>query len=200
MNDTIGQIKEQIPSFLRRNIIFIALFFSGIVFIAVSLLQSFSPKNEITLEKGASSQEQSPQSIYVDVGGAVMAPGLYKLEDGSRVQDVLVMAGGFSSEADRDYIEQYLNLAQRLTDGAKLFIPKENTNIQKSVAGMATNSSTVNINSASSSELDALPAIGMVTAEKIISNRPYSEIGELVSKKVMGQKTFDKIKDLVSVY
>jgi len=200
MNDIIRQISEQLPSFLKRNIIFLALFFTGILFIIVGIFQQTSPNEEISLEKAVDSEEATAQSIYVDVGGAVMAPGLYKLDDGSRIQDVLVMAGGFSSDADREYIAQYLNLAQRLTDGAKLFIPKENMNSQKSVAGINTSVATIDINSASSSELDALPAIGMVTAEKIISNRPYTDIGELVSKKVMGQKTFDKVKDMISVY
>ena len=200
MNDTIRQISDQIPSFLKRNIIFLVLFLAGVIFIIVGVFQQGSPKDEISLEKAADSQDTVTQSIYVDVGGAVMAPGLYKLNDGSRIQDVLVMAGGFSSEADREYISQYLNLAQVLTDGTKLFIPKENTNSQRSVAGINTSSDTININSASSAELDTLPAIGMVTAEKIISNRPYGEIGELVSKKVVGQKTFDKIKDMISVY
>ncbi len=200
MNDIIRQISEKLPSFLKANIIFLVLFSAGIVFIIVGAFQQKSPKDEISLEKAVDSQDTTTQSIYVDVGGAVMAPGLYKLNDGSRIQDVLVMAGGFSSEADREYISQYLNLAQVLTDGTKLFIPKENTNSQKSVAGINTSSNTININTAPSGELDTLPAIGMVTAEKIISNRPYTEIGELVSKKVLGQKTFDKVKDMISVY
>ena len=58
----------------------------------------------------------------------------------------------------------------------------------------------VNINTASETELDALPGVGPVTAQKIISNRPYQKIDDLVSKKAVGASVFSKIKDQISIY
>lgn len=63
-----------------------------------------------------------------------------------------------------------------------------------------TSSGTININQASESELDALPGIGPVTAQKIISNRPYQSVEDLLNKKAVGASEFAKIKDQMSVY
>lgn len=199
MNIETSQIQERILFFLRENILFTVLFMSGIALFIIGIIPK-EKKEEIQLVREETLS--APSSIYIDVSGAVLTPGLYKLNNGSRIQDAIVAAGGFSEEADREYISEYLNLAQKLNDGAKLFIPKENSSATQfgSVAGQSTTSLLVNINNASESELDTLPAIGEVTAEKIVKSRPYQEIGDLVTKKVIGQKTYDKIKDLISVY
>ncbi len=136
--------------------------------------------------------------LVVHVDGAVVNPGVYKLAVGSRVSDVVEKAGGLSEEADRGKV----NLAAKLTDGQKLLIPNKaqssNVKTQNSeeVAG-ATN--LININDASTSQLDTLPGIGIATAGKIISGRPYTDINELVLKKVVTSGVFEKIKDLISV-
>lgn len=126
-----------------------------------------------------------------------------------RIQDALIAGGGGLSEnADRQQVAQNLNLAAPLTDVAKLYIPSVGEQMTGS-SGMADSSSgdvedsatrTVNINQASESELDALPGIGPMTAQKIISNRPYQNVQDLLDKKVLGQSVFSKIKDQVSVY
>jgi competence protein ComEA len=72
------------------------------------------------------------------------------------------------------------------------------SNSSGSVQGSSTGS--VNINQATEEELDALPGVGPVTAQKIISNRPYQSVDDLVSKKAVGQSVFSKIKDQVRVY
>lgn len=201
MPDNIGQIQELILPFVKKNGLFLALLIVGLVMVGYGLF--YRPEGNSSIELVKADPEMTKEigsKILVDVSGAVVAPGMYELEDGARVQDALVMAGGFDQEADRDYISQYLNLAQKLKDGTKLYIPKENQEVGVAVAGVSTVTGLININSASESELDTLPAIGMVTAGKIIDGRPYQDIAELVSKKVVGQKTYDKIKDLVSVY
>lgn len=103
-------------------------------------------------------------------------------------------------------------MAQKLVDGTKVYIPFDSENItnkqslrsddlrQSDVAGVATNAQQININTASSQELEALPGIGPVTAEKIISGRPYNKIEELVGKKVLGNALFNKVKDRLVVY
>lgn len=149
--------------------------------------------------------------LFVDVSGAVIHPGVYKLLTTARVQDALIAAGGLAAFADRDWIAKNLNLANKLSDGGKVYIPSKpiqtsnSTFIRESSSEnsqMATSSDShmVNINTASLSELDKLPGIGPVTAGKIIDNRPYADAKDLLSKKVLGQKIFDQIKNSISVY
>ena len=138
----------------------------------------------------------SSAKLRVDVAGEVNRPGVYEFEPGSRVEEALVMAGGVADNADKDYIDKYLNRAAKLADGQKLYIPAKSVQNNRNLpAGRQ-----VNINSASSGELEGLPGIGPVTAGKIIAGRPYQNISELVEKKIVGQKLFDQIKELVSVW
>ena len=130
--------------------------------------------------------------LVVDIGGEVVRPGVYKLPVGSRIEDALRVAEGLTVGADTNYIEKYLNRAAKVSDGQKLYIPS------KSASSVQDNR--ININSASQGELEALPGIGPVTAGKIIAGRPYQNVSELVEKKVVGEKLYDQIKDMVSVW
>jgi competence protein ComEA len=117
------------------------------------------------------------------------------------------MAGGMSQDADKIKVSQTLNLAAKLSDGAKLYIPSvgeqmmtsQESNNSMSVLS-SSNTNGININQASASELEALPGIGKVAADKIIKNRPYQNISELVEKKVIGGSVFEKIKTKISIY
>ena len=141
--------------------------------------------------------------IMVDVGGAVAKPGLYEAQVGSRIGEVLGMAGGLSNDADTKWIDIYLNRAEVVKDGMKIFIPSKsqttNPNDQTSSNNQAT-SSKININSATQAELEELPGIGPVTAKKIIDGRPYGRIEELAEKKIVGQKVWEQIQGSVSVW
>ena len=147
-------------------------------------------------------QAESREGVTVDVAGAVVKPGVYTLKGDSRMQDALIAAGGMSAEADRDSIAKGLNLAAKVVDGAKIYIPKKGEELaaegMQTVMGSA--DGLVNINGASQSQLESLPGIGQVTAEKIIGNRPYVSIEELVQKKILGQKVFDQIKDKIAAF
>ena len=142
----------------------------------------------------------SKKQIMVDIEGSVIKPGVYQLPGGSRVQDVLIAAGGLSEGADRSIIAKSLNLASPVNDGAKIYIPTHGEQVivggTQAVAGAATK--IVNINQASLEELDALPGIGQTTAQKIIANRPYQNLQEVVQKKSIGEKEFEKIKDSIT--
>ncbi|OGY25361.1 MAG: hypothetical protein A2Z11_00680 [Candidatus Woykebacteria bacterium RBG_16_43_9] len=141
------------------------------------------------------------EKIVIDISGAIKNPGIYKLESGSRVDDAIRKAGGLSKDADRAWISKNINLAGKLVDAQKIYIPKEGES--GSVSGVSqgsTNniSSKININTATEAELDSLPGIGEVRTGKIIANRPYSSIEELVTKKVLGEGTFEKIKSQIT--
>jgi len=144
------------------------------------------------------------KTISVDVSGAVQKPGVYRLNAGSRIEDAVTAAGGFNNTANQEYISKYLNLAQKLSDGTKVYVPAvgesgPTSQVGGTVSGVTTQAK-VNINTATQAELEALPGIGPVTASKIISDRPYQRVEELIEKKIVGKSVFEKIKDQIVVY
>lgn len=175
----------------------IGLCLVGIVLIIGGLFLSSKPAQKIYPKE---SLTESQKFITVDVSGAVNKPGVYKIKDSGRVEDAIAAAGGFSGEAQSEYIAKVLNLAAKLVDGSKIYVPKTGESVTASaIAGTGT-SSKININSASNSELDGLLGVGEKTVPKIISGRPYQSIEELVSKKIMSKAVFDKIRDQLVVY
>jgi competence protein ComEA len=161
------------------------------------------------ISSGSSLSKNKVKEIIIDVSGAVVKPGVYALKSDARVKDAILAAGGMSDNADRLKVAQTINLAAPLTDGGKLYIPAVGEQMTGSggVSGIGSDGTSVgsstgiiNINSANETELDALPGVGKVTADKIIANRPYQTVAELVDKKVVGSSEFNKIKDKVSTF
>ena len=179
----------------------IALSFLGLVLIIGGIFASGLTKQK-PKDFPKESLVQAQKTISVDVSGAVKNPGVYQLTEGVRIEDAIKAAGGFSQTANQEYISKSLNLAQKLSDGGKVYVPSEGEQVSSSVnsqvAGVSTNQ--VNINTATESELDSLAGVGPVTASKIISGRPYQSIEELTSKKVISKAVFDKIKDQLVLY
>ena len=168
------------------------------------------PKSTIQFTTDEASESAGPiGEIMVDVEGAVTSPGVYTLPVGCRVADAVAKAGGFSSSSDTLWITKNLNQAQKISDGTKLYIPTKGEVVVKeanvfgvSSGGVVVGSSAhgqTNLNRASKSELEGLYRIGPVTADKIINNRPYQTIEELLSKKVVSQSVFDAIKEEITI-
>lgn len=150
---------------------------------------------------GDSGNKNNNPNLIVDIEGAVIAPGVYELSDGSRLKDVLVLAGGLADDADREFCEKNLNMAEVIKDGQKIYIPSvvdTNTSYGYNEANSVGNK--VNINSASIAELDTLWGIGTARADSIVKNRPYQSIDELVTKGVLSKTIVDRNRDLMSVY
>lgn len=136
--------------------------------------------------------------IVVEISGEVEKPGVYKLSPGSRIEDLLIAAGGLSAGADRDWVAKTINRAARLSDGQKVFISSKTNNF--SDGGGQVVSTLININTADAKALDSLPEIGPTRAQNIIEHRPYSTPQELVSKGVISQSVYEKIKDKITTY
>jgi len=139
--------------------------------------------------------------IWVDVQGGVVRPGVYSLREGDRVKDALIAAGGLGGQADREAVAKYINLAERIKDGTKLYIPVLGESEQENredgqVQGLSDRR--VNINTATKSELDQLWGVGEARAETIIEGRPYQTVEEV--KKVLPSNVYEQIKDEISVY
>lgn len=146
------------------------------------------------------SSADSLGDLVVDVAGAVRKPGLYHLPAASRVGDAIVAAGGFGPSVDTTAAATQLNLAAPLTDGQKILVPSRGGAAATAASG--TSPGLVDLNHASESELDALPGIGPATAKKIIdarAERPFASADELLTRKIVGQATWQKIRDLVTV-
>jgi len=141
-------------------------------------------------------------NLTVEASGEVIKPGVYQLPVGSRINDLLILAGGFSANADREWVAKNINLAQKLVDGGKVFVPKINNLLNLSNLANSSNLSKekININSALESELDTLTGIGPATAKKIISGRPYQKIEELLEKKIVSNKVWEGIKEKIIAY
>ncbi len=146
--------------------------------------------------------------VIVYITGAVPRPGIYALPEGSRVQDGIAAAGGFLAEAERTEI----NLAAFLIDGEKLDIPfveggspvlptpVENNPV---LPGTSPSTELIDINTASSFELEALPGIGPTTAQKIIEyreqNGAFVSIEDIINVSGIGPGLYERIKDLITV-
>lgn len=155
----------------------------------------------------------------VHVAGAVKNPGVYNLPSSSRVIDAIEKAGGATENADLDQI----NLADYVSDGQKIEVPKLKSGdtslnyklitdeldkigankIDSTNEKSSSRSDLVNINTADSSELQSLPGIGTTIANSIIEYRKengnFETIEDLKNVSRIGDKTFDKLKDLITV-
>jgi competence protein ComEA len=138
-------------------------------------------------------------ALVIDVAGAVVSPGLHRLRPGARVGDAIEAAGGFAPRADLAASSQSLNLAQPLEDGAKVLVPELGLDRAATDSGAA-DDGRLDLNRASSSELESLPGIGPVTAGKIIAAREDERFGavrELRDRGLVGEKVFEDVKGLV---
>lgn len=145
--------------------------------------------------------------IYVYVCGAVMYPGVYELEEGSRAVDALKAAGGFSDIADTDAI----NLARQVYDGEQLYIPYDGEDYTPDTfsdstdnkAEEAASDSLVNINTADLEELKTLSGIGDAKASAIIEYRKqhgnFNSIDEIINVNGIGDALYQQIKDYITV-
>ena len=148
-----------------------------------------------------STKDDSNTDIYVHICGAVINPGVYQVPAGTRVYQALELAGGSSDDA---YLSG-INLADKLADGQKVYIPAEGENAEGilSIDSGGVQSVMININTASEAELMTLPGIGQSRAKDIINYRVKNGLFESINDimKVSGIKeaAFEKIKDLIKV-
>ena len=140
--------------------------------------------------------------ITVDVKGAVKSPGIYDLPVGSRINDAVQKAGGLTDSAD----SKSINLAQRISDEALVYVPtKEEATSQEvqSNASSIKENKKVNLNKASLEELKQVKGLGAKRAQDIIdhreSNGKFKSVDELKKVSGIGAKTIEKLKEYVTV-
>jgi competence protein ComEA len=146
----------------------------------------------------------TPAVIVIDVVGAVRRPGLYRLAQGARIADAVSRAGGATPKADLALI----NLAAPLADGEQVVVPRRGTAAlgapagSGSSAGGAPAGGPVHLGTATLEQLDSLPGIGPVTAQKILDYRQkhgaFTSVDELDAVPGIGPARLDQLKDLVA--
>lgn len=149
----------------------------------------------------------TPLVLQVYVSGAVVNPDVYALPAGSRVKQAIEAAGGFADDA----FQAGINLAQPLSDGQQVYVPREGeTSAPAAIVSGASIASLsgspggrININIASVEELTTLPGIGPAMAGRIIEYRErnggFRTIEDIKKVKGIGDATFEKIKDQITV-
>ena len=153
-------------------------------------------------EKNRKGESVEQDLITVDVKGAVKAPGIYDLPVGSRINDAVQKAGGLTDNAD----SKSINLAQRISDEALVYVPTKGEDTSQEIQSNASNSKEnkkVNLNKASLEELKQVKGLGAKRAQDIIdhrdSNGKFKSVDELKKVSGIGTKTIEKLKEYVTV-
>ncbi len=186
---------------IERHRGYIVAFLAAIIVVGGAILALRRPESPpLTIaEPTPLPVSSTPATIRVYVTGAVQKPGVYSLHAGDRVEDAVNAAGGATAEADLTRT----NLAARVNDGQQIYVvQKGETPPPLPATTGSSEPGKININTASLAELDTLPGIGQVTAQKIIDyrtkNGPFKSVQELKDQKIVTSSTYDKIKDLIT--
>lgn len=177
----------------------------------------FEISQQTPSEESETAAVVTPSVIAVDVEGEVKTPGMYELEDGSRVGDAIKMAGGLTKKASRGSV----NLAEKLTDGQLVFVAAQGD--AKAEAGRGEGSATggvgqdlqgsavqgsatqglININTASAQELQALSGIGESISQRIVeyreANGKFGAVDDLTKVSGIGESRLASIRDKICV-
>ena len=146
-------------------------------------------------------EEEPPRVLVVHVAGAVSRPGLYRLPEGSRIDDAITEAGGAKAKAALDLV----NLAAPLADGQQVIVPLEGSveAVGAQAQGAAVPGGKVHLNSATLEQLDELPGVGPVTAQQILdyrqANGAFRSVDELDAVPGIGPARLEQLRALVDL-
>lgn len=197
----------------KLTIFFIFLFIiicTSIYFFTKDDTYEFIPENELYIQNYSNEDSITQSEIVIHIDGEVLQPGIVSLPINSRISDAIIAAGGTTSFADTSKF----NLAYQLKDGQKVYIPsiydaEEIVYIQNDagkniiVPDSSSNSTLININSASQTELETLPGIGTSTALKIVEyrnkNGNFQKLEDLMNVSGIGEAKFNNMKDYICI-
>lgn len=197
----------------KENTVKIVIIFCVVIF-GLFICLGKNSSEEIVIEKPSATASavlltaagiEDVNYIYVDISGAVMNPGVLKLEENTRVYQAIEISGGLKAGADVSGI----NMAAKLKDENKIYIPEIGEKLEtpainnlQPMSGID-NNGLIDINTANSQQLQELSGVGPSTAEKIIqyreNNGSYLVIEDIKNVSGIGDKTFDKFKDKICI-
>lgn len=198
MDDMDGFQLTRSRALLGAGLLIAALFVGGRFFVG-----SGTATVERTRPAAAGELEAAPPArLVVHVVGAVRRPGLYRLDHGSRIADAVRRAGGATKRADLSLV----NLAAQVSDGTQVVVPARATveagSEEDGSEATAPAAGPVHLNTATIEQLDALPGIGPVTAQKIIDYREqhgaFSSIDDLDAIPGIGPARLEQLREQVA--
>jgi len=162
------------------------------------LLRPARPAVPPPVHVAARAADRPAANVFVNVVGAIRRPGLYRLKDGSRVADAVRRAGGPTPKAQIEL----LNLAARIADGEQIVVPRRGVGGVVAAPGGGAAAGPVHLNSATIEQLDALPGVGPVTAQKILDYRQqhgaFGSVNELDAISGIGPARLETLRGLVA--
>ena len=187
----------------RKRLLIAAGCLVALLFVGSKLLAR--PQGDVALAPPAAPPTESTTTaalVVVDVVGAVRRPGLYRLSQGMRVADAVARAGGATRKADLALI----NLAAPLADGEQVVVPRRGAAAPGGVGAASSPGGPaggpVHLSTATLEQLDSLPGIGPVTAQKILDYRQkhgaFTSVDELDAVPGIGPARLDQLQDLVA--
>lgn len=204
LKDSVEKVIEKAGVSGRQLTGFFVL--AAVILASILFLSKTSEPKAVKFEEyqtyGQGEEEGPAKEIAVHVCGAVNQEDVYYCLEGERVNDAIAKAGGASGQADLSAI----NLAAKLTDGQKIYVPsiserQVNASLTKSTQVQG---GQININQATSSELEELTGIGPTLAKRIVAyrtqNGPFAVVEDLLKVEGIGEKKFESLKNEVSVY
>lgn len=192
---------------MKKKKIYIVLI---VIFINVVIYGCENEDNKVELGTKSGeitvTESQNHSEICVHISGAVKKPGVYKLEEGARLYQVIDLAGGMTGKAKKNL----LNLAEPIADGQKIHIlskkeykSQSSSNSQDTKDSVSYESDTVNINTASAQQLTELPGIGPSKAAAIVAYRDekgiFSSIEDIKNVSGIGDATYSNIESMITV-
>lgn len=195
----------QMPSISRRR----ALAYAAVALALLALGGRYAlesgrqPSRTPAVAPALTAEPAPPRELVVHVVGAVRKPGLYRLPEGSRVDEAIQKAGGPKAKAALELV----NLAAPVADGQQVVVPLRGAGGAPAVAGGASGSGMpgvkVHLNSATLEELDTLPGVGPVTAQRILDYRTqnggFGSVEELDAVSGIGPARLEQLKPLVDL-
>jgi competence protein ComEA len=182
----LSQLKAREPAALKK------LAF-GAVAASVAAAIMFGSLDSGSSGSVAPKTQQTPEaSLFVDIVGAVVRPGVYPVNTATRLFEVVSAAGGFTKQADQSSV----NLARLVTDGEQITVLARGAG-----APADPKSSTIDLNSASEQDLESLPGVGPTLAARIVdyrtANGKFTKVDDLLKVGGIGDKLFGRLRNMV---
>jgi competence protein ComEA len=192
----------QLPEISRRRALAYVLALLAVLALAGRVAFKDDPPEPPAAPLNLRAEPAPARKLVVHVVGQVFKPGLYSLPDGSRVDDAISRAGGPKPRAALEAV----NLAAPVADGQQIVVPSRREAAQALAGGPvagATPGARVHLNSATLEQLDELPGVGPVTAQKILDYRTehgaFASVDELDAVPGIGPATLAELRDLVDL-
>lgn len=183
----------------KKLVLVVAAMVATVVFLINGVNSGASEKVTVSAPLPSDQVLIKPATIYVHIVGEVNAPGIYELDSGARVVDVIFAAGGLSQNADQASV----NLAREVTDGEQVVVFKIGAAPVLSGGSSASVSNQISLNRATAAELEALPGVGPALAGRMIdwrtANGGFKKKEDLLHISGIGDKLFAGIKNEVTL-